>query len=172
MWECFVIMINIKYTFVVFSFAHLAFCGSIPPPPLTDRIQIRKCCNESHYMTELLHCRRKSANLTTWKPSFKDLTEKELQLAPAFDLQVGKPVCRSREPWIVHNHTNPYDLLILLDNGSLRHKVFEDHNDHDHSEEDTADTDLFQDYNVTEYCLDQVNFIINILNRFTIGNIH
>lgn len=150
---------------VIFSLVHhLVVCGSIPPPPISELINVHKCCPERYFITHTSDCIEESVHNDTiqWKPTFSDSTGKQKLHLP-YRFQTGIPTCRLREPWPVYQYDqneNPCDKLVLLADGTLRHYVLtlpNSINDSPICRDQVTEETQFQDYNVSVYCIDRVS---------------
>ena len=159
---CFVNM-NFKIANVIISslVQHLVVCGSIPPPPISERVVVGKCCPEHQYLNHALDCINENFSNDTvpWSPLFTDPTGKE-KMNPFFQLRIGIPICGSTAPWPVYQYDdeNSCDKLVLLADGTLRHYALE--HQYFKCEDEVTENTFHQDYNVSQYCIDRVSWFL------------
>lgn len=150
-------MYAIRAAIIVYSLVQqLAVCGSIPPPPISERIEIRKCCSEYEFMSpDTYNCSKNGVNQTSWKPVFTDPLGGE-GTSVQYHMSIGIPVCQSRQPWVVFQYNGSCDKLILLPDGKLRHYLLKNQDNSQNCNDETDDDTAFVDYNVNDYCIDKV----------------
>lgn len=132
--------------------------GSIPPPPISRKVAIRKCCKSNQFYrddSESIPCQPVDNSTQPLEPSFIDFSGSE-SLSIPYEFVYGIPNCVSRKPWLAYGHPDSCDKLRNLPDGKLRHyasdKVYLETCIDDDSEENT----FWQDYNISEYCIDRV----------------
>lgn len=150
-------MCSLKTSLIIYSLVQqLVGYGSIPPPPVIQKVEIRKCCRENEFIpSDTVRCSKVSLNETSlWNPKFTEPVNKEL-----ISLQYhGTLACQSQEPTKAFQYSGSCDKLILLPDGKLRHYVLESRdkalNCKDEINDDTVAE--YMDYNVSDYCIDMV----------------
>lgn len=138
-------------------FLHFALSGSIPPPPVSKKIAIRKCCKNNQVYrddSEPFPCQLVNNITEPFKPSFSDPSGTE-RSPKSYEFYNGIPNCVSRNPWRVYGSPLTCDKLKILSDGKLRHYA-SDRVDLETCKDNISEEDRWQDYNISEYCIDRV----------------
>lgn len=150
-------MLLSKFVFIAVAlFPHFVLSGSIPPPPISKKIAIRKCCKDNQVYrddAESSPCQSVS-NITDFEPSFYDPAGTD-RPPTMYEFIYGIPNCVSRNPWKAYGSPDTCDKLKILPEGKLRHYA-SDRYDLDTCEDVILEEDRWQDYNTSEYCIDRV----------------
>lgn len=134
--------------------------GSIPPPPVSKKIAIRKCCRNNLFYrddSESFPCQPIDNITEPFKPSFLEPSESE-RLPTSYEFVYGIPNCVSKKPWLVYGSPDSCEKLKILSDGKLRHYASE-YVDPETCKDDISEEDIGQDYNISQYCIDRVRSI-------------